>query len=199
MEVVEVCCFGLVCLFWLVKIFSWIDPGSRHRMSADEAGSDNPFPSVHLHVPMPLFLKERSPLSSVCVPLVLISGDNSAALQQSRKFKISSFFSQTSGVFQCPWDCFVFPSAFSNIYFYFWFFFAAASRSLESWKSDVGVMSPIFALSTGRAPTGSLRWFQFLLSSLCARKNISSSWLTFLLIFFLVFTWLLSLWTSATQ
>lgn len=83
-------CFALFCF---EKIFSWLDPGSRNRMSADEAGPDSPFPSVHLHVPMLLFLKQGSPFSSIQVPLVLVSDDNSPALQQSRMFllKISSF------------------------------------------------------------------------------------------------------------
>lgn len=88
-----VCLFVRGFLFCFEKIFSWTDPGSRHGMSADEAGPDSPFPSAHLHVPTLLFLKQGSPLSSVPVSLVLVSDDNSAALQQSKMFlyKISSF------------------------------------------------------------------------------------------------------------
>lgn len=46
----------------------------------------------------------------------------------------------------------------------FFFQLPAEAYAALSLGSQMLVMSPIFALSTGRAPTGGLRWLQFILS-----------------------------------
>lgn len=160
------------------KIFSWIDPGSRQRLQMKQ-GPYDPFPSVHQHVLMLLFLTQgASPFclgssesngcwSGVITPQIFSNPGNSYSHLGSISPRQQKYFSVLEVLLCFSLSLFLFLIFFLSLHVLFCFFFLAASRSLcslESWKSDVGIMSPIFAFSTGRAPTGSLRWFQFILT-----------------------------------